>query len=183
MKARRSEIMKSAYDLMGTEGLEAVHARTVAAQLGINHATVHYYFPKRTDLLVGIAEFATDQLKSDRLRFHEGLSTDAEILEAELALAEAYCKKTSRFAKVLIGLYAASVGDSALKKQLKSLYQEWIATMVALTPKAKVNKNSPYNDGELLAATLFGFAATSHLTDGKFDAKTKIDSVFASMFE
>lgn len=183
MKTRRSEILKASYDLMGTEGLEAVHARTVAARLNINHATVHYYFPKRVDLLVGIAEFAVDQLRTDRSKFNEGLTAAADQLEAELALGEAYCKKSSRFAKVLAGLYAASVGEPTLKKSLKILWKEWSDTLVTLSESAKIKKSSPYADGELLAATLFGFALTSHLTDAKFDAKSKIDLVFASMFE
>lgn len=175
--------MKAAYDLMGIEGLEAVHARTVAANLQINHATVHYYFPKRTDLLVGVAEFALEQFRHDRERFHAGLSTSADILEAELALGEAYCKKTSRFAKVLAGLYVAAIEDASLKKHLKALWAEWASLLNAHTAKAKLKKGSPYSDGELLAATLFGFALASQLTDGKFDAKTKIDGVFAAMFD
>lgn len=182
-KTRRTEILKAAYDLMGNEGLEAVHARTVAAQLGINHATVHYYFPKRVDLLIGICDFAIEQLRSDRAKFHQGLSTDDELLEAELALAEAYCKKTSRFAKVLAALYAASVSEPQVKKSLKLIWKEWSVTNQTLVEKVAIKPGSPYADGELLTATLFGFALTSHLTDGKFDAKAKIDDVFASMFE
>lgn len=182
MKTRRSEIMKAGYDLMGQKGLESVHARSVAAELGINHATVHYYFPKRIDLLVGVADYALEQFQRDRLKFREGLDTDGDKLEAELALAEAYCKKSSRFAKVLAGLYVAAVEYPELRKRLLVLWKEWSESVTALTAGAKVKKASPYANGELLTATLFGFALTSHLTDGKFDAKSHIDDVFASMF-
>ncbi len=167
---------------MGLNGLEAVHARTVAAQLGINHATVHYYFPKRSDLLIGIADFALEQLKSDRERFHAGLTSASDKLEAELALGEAYCKKSSRFAKVLAGLYVASIETPELKKQLKVIWKEWSSVVTELCESSKISKASPYTDGELLTATLFGFALTSQLVESKFDANAKVDAVFASMF-
>lgn len=182
MKTRRTDILKASYDLMGTKGLESVHARSVAANLGINHATVHYYFPTRLDLLVGIADQALAQFQSDRERFLADLQTPADKLEGELALAEAYCKKNSRFAKVLAGLYVASIEYSDLKKKLQVLWKEWASFQAEIVPKSKLKANSPYNDGELLTATLFGFALAAHLTDGKFDGKSKIDEVFTSMF-
>lgn len=182
MKTRRNDICKAAYDLMGTQGLEAVHARTVASEIGINHATVHYYFPRRPDLLVGVAEFALEQFRFDRARFHEGLSTPGDKIEGELALAEAYCKKNSRFAKVLAGLYVSSVEEPLVRKRLQVLWKEWSGLVSELATGAKLRKGTPYADGELLAATLFGFMLTSHMTDGQFDAKTKIDDLFTSMF-
>lgn len=182
MKTRRNDICKAAYDIMGTKGLESVHARTVAAELGINHATVHYYFPKRPDLLVGVADFALTQFRFDRERFHEGLTTPSDKIEGELALAEAYCKKNSRFAKVLAGLYVASVEDPTLRKRLQLIWREWHALVSEMAAKAKLKKGTPFADGELLSATLFGFMLTAHMTDGQFDAKTKIDEIFSSMF-
>lgn len=182
MKQRRAEILTAAYDLMGNKGLETVHARTVAKALSINHATVHYYFPTRLDLLVGIADKALEQFQFDRERFLADLTSAADQIEGELALAEAYCKKTSRFAKVLAGLYVASIEHPPLKKKLQALWKEWSSLHVELASKAKIKAASPYKDGELLTSTLFGFALTSHLTDGKFDARGKIDEVFASLF-
>ena len=182
MKTRRPDILKAAYDLMGVQGLESLTARNVAAELGINHATVHYYFPHRVDLLAGVAEFALERLKRDRARFLAGAENPADQLEAELALAEAYCRKTSRFAKVLAGLYVASIAETALRKKLSAIWSEWSGLLVELTAKGKLKKDTPYVDGELLCATFFGLALTSHMLDGKFQAKDKVDAIYASMF-
>ncbi|MBX3110815.1 MAG: TetR/AcrR family transcriptional regulator [Fimbriimonadaceae bacterium] len=182
MKTRRPDILKAAYDLMGVQGLESLTARNVAAELGINHATVHYYFPHREDLLAGIAEFTLDQLKRDRAKFHVGADKPADKVEAELALAEAYCRKSSRFAKVLAGLYVASIADAALRKKNSAIWSEWSGLLVDLARTTKLKKDTPYADGELLAATFFGLMLTSHLLDGKFSAKDKVDEIYASMF-
>ncbi|ARU41665.1 hypothetical protein CCB80_11145 [Armatimonadetes bacterium Uphvl-Ar1] len=182
MQKRRPEILKTCYDLVGSEGLESLHARTVASAMGMNHATIHYYFPKRIDLLMGVAEFAKAQFAGDREKFYASLGSDAEKLEGELALAEAYCKKQSRFAKVLLSLYAASVEHAELRKEVLGIYLEWVAAMTEAVGKAKTKKGSPFADPELLAATLFGFMSVAHLTNQKFDATAKIDVVFDSLF-
>lgn len=181
MAARRQDIQKAAYDLVGVMGLEALTARSVAQELQINHATVHYYFPQRIDLLVGVAEFALEQFKSDRAKFQAAAKSPIEKLEAELALAEAYCKKTSRFVKVLAGLYVASTANPGLKKKLQLIWKEWVGVVTDLATASKLKKDSPYKDPEALVATLFGYALASHMLDGKFDAKAKIDRVYESL--
>ncbi|MCA0361548.1 MAG: TetR family transcriptional regulator [Armatimonadetes bacterium] len=182
MKARRSEIMQVAYDMLGQSGLEAVHARTVAQAVGINHATVHYYFPRRTDLLVGVAEHALNLLRADRAKFQEGLKSAEDKIEGELALAEAYSKPTSRFGKVLAGLTAAATSEPEVKDRINEIWREWTGELTPHLAKAKLRKSTPYRDADLLVGSLFGFIIASHLTDGAFNAQAKIDEVFTSMF-
>lgn len=182
MKTRRHEILATAYGLMGTKGLEEVHARTVAAEIGVNHATVHYYFPKRTDLIAGVAEYALQILLEDRERFQEGATTSAEKIDNELALAEAYCRKQSRFVKVLASLYVASIKDANVRKKMKQIWSAWIQPYNDEIKGAKVKATSPYSEPELLMATVFGLGLASQMLDGQIDAQAKLDRVTQSMF-
>jgi AcrR family transcriptional regulator len=181
MADRKREILATAYGLMGTKGLESVHARTVATEIGINHATVHYYFKTRSDLLCGIADFALNILAADRGRFQEGAETDTERLENELALAEAYCRKQSRFMKVLIGLSTAAIGDPAVKKRLKVLWDAWVAGFSTPLPGAKALKGSQFADVDTLVAALFGTGIVSHLTDGSLDGANTVAKIQRSL--
>lgn len=174
--------MKAAYDLMGIQGLESLHARTVAAELGINHATVHYYFRRRSDLLAGVAEHALQQLQADRKNIQGDSTKPNDLLEAELALAEAYCKRTSRFVKVFAGLYVASTSNAVLRKKLQVIWNEWLDLLRDLLSKSRVLKASPYQDAEMLLTHLFGIAMASHMLDGKLDGRAKVDQIFTSMF-
>jgi AcrR family transcriptional regulator len=179
---REDQIRKAAYDLLGTEGLENLHARTVAKAIGINHATVHYYFPHRNDLLVAVAEYTLHQLIRDRLQFQQGAKSAREKLEAELALAEAYCRPTSRFVKVLGGLYAAGVTAPVIRKKVGAIWAEWRSLVAEQVGATRLRAGSPYADADLLLATLFGLGLASHMLDGKFTAQPRIDAVFESMF-
>jgi AcrR family transcriptional regulator len=182
MTGRRTEVMEAAYNLMGTQGLEAVHARTVAAKLGINHATVHYYFRTRPQLLAGVAEYALERLAADRKKVGEAANA-SETVENELALAEAYSRHNSRFAKVLLALTAAMPGAPELKEPLMTLWKAWRSPLEEAVPNAKFRRSSPYNDAETLAAQLFGLMASAHLTEGEVAVDQKLDQIFDSLFK
>ena len=180
---REDQIRKAAYDILGTGGLEELHARTVAKAIGINHATVHYYFPHRTDLIVAVAEYALHQLIRDRLQFQQGAKTARQKLEAEIALAEAYCRPTSRFVKVLGGLYAAGVTVPSVQKKVGAIWAEWrslVAEQVATG--GAVRAGSPFKDADLLLATLFGLGLASHMLNGKINPQQKLDLLYENMF-
>lgn len=181
MKDTRTAILKAAYDMMGTAGLEEVHARTVAQAVKINHATVHYYFKTREDLLLGVAGYALEVLEADRKRFLAGAASPAERLAAELSLGEAYGKKGSRFARVLAGLVVASAGSPKVKAKVKALYGAWQSGIAAALAAAKLRRGALMADGELLAASLFGLALANLALDGGIDASAKLDAVYDTL--
>lgn len=178
--------MRTAYDIVGNRGIESLHARTVAQEIEVNHATVHYYFPKREDLLVALADFTLEQFNNDRSRFLKEAQSPDDQIEAELALAEAYCRKSSRFFRVLIGLYAAAIEYESVRKRLLSLWTEWDKQirleLDRLVDKKMVRKESPYVDGDLLVASLMGIGMAAHVKGNKFNAGDKIDQIFSSLF-
>lgn len=179
---REDQIRRAAYDILGTEGLENLHARTVASSLGINHATVHYYFPHREDLLVAVAEFALHQLIRDRFQFQQGADDPKERIEQELALAEAYCRPQSRFAKVLAALYVAGVAIPAVREKVVAIWNEWSEFLSEQIQSAGLKEGTPYSDPQLLTATFFGMCMASQMLDEGFDPQPRMDAIFMSMF-
>lgn len=182
MRNRRQEILVTAYGLMGTKGLESVHARTVASEIGVNHATVHYYFPRRSDLLAGVADYALQILLEDRDRFQEGAGSAKEKVENELALAEAYSRKQSRFVKVLAGLYVAGTSDPEIRKKLKAIWAAWSEVVTSQTKGSKARRESPFNDPEMTMATLFGLCLASHMLEGQLKALPKFEAIGNSLY-
>lgn len=177
MPGRRDEIAAKAYEMTGDQGLEAVHARTVATALGINHATVHYYFPKRVDLLKAVAEEALKRLTKDRAAFYEGTSKADDKLVADFELAEDYSMKGSRFFRVIQGLFVASLEVPALRPLAKKIWTAWADGIGKNMAGAKVRKSSPFGEGDLLAATLLGIGLVSQLHDGKWDTAGNVSKV------
>lgn len=57
----RKLILDAAERLMVEEGYAAVTSRRVAQDIGVNGATVHYYYPTTDDLFIALHERMTDQ--------------------------------------------------------------------------------------------------------------------------
>src|SRR5262245_8460001 len=55
-KDRRKELILIAYDHIAKRGFEGLRVRDVAAEAGINNATLHYYFPTKEDLIRGVVD-------------------------------------------------------------------------------------------------------------------------------
>jgi AcrR family transcriptional regulator len=53
---RRSALLQAAFDVIAEAGFEGLRTRAVAKRVGVNIATLHYYFPSKQDLIEGLAQ-------------------------------------------------------------------------------------------------------------------------------
>ncbi len=60
---RRSELILTAFQLIAEKGFEGLRVRDVAQQVGINGATLHYYFSTKEDLIQAVVEYTINQLQ------------------------------------------------------------------------------------------------------------------------
>ncbi len=61
---RRGELILTAFRLIAEKGFEGLRVRDVAQQVGINGATLHYYFPTKEDLIQAVVEYTILQLQN-----------------------------------------------------------------------------------------------------------------------
>src|SRR5713226_5280690 len=76
---RLHEIVLAAFNQIAERGFEGLRTREVAAEVGLNIATLHYYFPTKEALIRGVVEEAMRRFRStlephgspaDQLRNH-----------------------------------------------------------------------------------------------------------------
>jgi len=56
-ESKRQAIIETAFQHIASGGFENLRTREVATQVGINNATLHYYFPTKEDLIKAVAEY------------------------------------------------------------------------------------------------------------------------------
>jgi AcrR family transcriptional regulator len=61
---RRRELVLAAYHQVAARGFEGLRTREVAAEAGVNIATLHYYFPTKEMLIQGVLAHAMDRFRS-----------------------------------------------------------------------------------------------------------------------
>lgn len=63
--SRRATIVEAAYRCIAAKGLEGLRMRDVAAEAGVNIATVHYYLASKQQLIHAVVEYAHVQFQRD----------------------------------------------------------------------------------------------------------------------
>jgi AcrR family transcriptional regulator len=58
---RRQALVRAAFGCIAGKGFEGLRLRQVAAEVGIDHSTLHHYFATKADLVAGVVEHATRQ--------------------------------------------------------------------------------------------------------------------------
>src|SRR2546422_5218223 len=61
---RRQALVQAAFNRIAERGFEGLRTREVAAEVGVNIATLHYYFPTKEALIRGVVEFAMQRFRS-----------------------------------------------------------------------------------------------------------------------
>lgn len=182
---RREQILSTAYEITGKNGIEGLHARTVATELGINHAAVHYYFPKRVDLLVHMVPYVKKRFLADLERVQANASHATQRLEMHIALYEAYAMPASRFFRVCASLFVAASHEPALREPIQQLLREQQELLQrdldAALHEGKVNRQSRFADGEVLSCFLTGMCYRAQLS-GAVATEPLMDQLFASLF-
>ena len=62
---RQHSIVVAAFEILTERGFEGLRIRDVAARVGINNATLHYYFPAKEDLIRAVFAFTSEAYLSD----------------------------------------------------------------------------------------------------------------------
>src|SRR3979409_62859 len=63
---RRGALVSAAYNQLAQRGFEGLRTREVAAEAGVNIATLHYYFPSKEILIGAVLAHAMARFRSTR---------------------------------------------------------------------------------------------------------------------
>jgi AcrR family transcriptional regulator len=61
---RREALILAAFHSIAEKGFEGLRIRGVAVQVGVNGATLHYYFPTKEDLIQAVVAYTVNRLRS-----------------------------------------------------------------------------------------------------------------------
>jgi AcrR family transcriptional regulator len=115
-----------AYRQIAAKGFEGLRVREVAAQAGINNATLHYHFPTKEALIQGVVGHLLEEFRSGRAPRHEGREpTPIDELHYEFEDTRYRLRDTPEMYVALMELYVRSRRDPAIARVLESLERRW----------------------------------------------------------
>src|SRR5438067_5516951 len=135
---RRQELVLAAFHQIAERGFEGLRTREVAAEAGVNIATLHYYFPTKEALIRGVLEHAMSRFRST-LAPHGSPESQ---LRNHLRAVRRLLQDEPQLGAVMGELALRSARDASIAALLRETYDAWHATMRGLLRRA-------VNDGEL----------------------------------
>lgn len=123
---RRQALIEAAYHLIAQGGFERLRTREIAARVGVNIATLHYYFARKEDLIQGVVEYLLAQFMMAHLPDAPfAMQTPLEQIRGELAEMQTLLREKPEVFIVMNELVLRSLHNPVIAEQLQWLDQGW----------------------------------------------------------
>ena len=171
---RKSELVEIAYRLIVQNGLEGFRIRQVASEAGIDNGTLHYHFPSKEALILGVVDYLMEDLKNNRAIWKEAEQTALDELRLEFEDICLRLRQTPEQFIVLSELAVRSWRDPVVAKIFRKLDDGWHAHLVAMLERGiqqgifRNNLNVPLCARAMMVA-LRGIGYQSRLPRRKVD--------------
>jgi AcrR family transcriptional regulator len=129
---RKSELVEIAYRLIAKHGLEGFRIRQVAAEAGIDNGTLHYHFPSKEALILGVVDYLMEDLQNNRAVRKDAEPTALDELRLEFEDIRLRLHRTPEQFIVLSDLAVRSWRDPVVAKMFRKLDDGWHAHLVAM---------------------------------------------------
>jgi AcrR family transcriptional regulator len=129
---RRQELVLATFNLIAEHGFEGLRTRDVAAKVGVNIATLHYYFPTKETLIRGVLEHAMGRFRTT-LAPH---GSPSEQLRNHLRAVSKLVADEPELGSVMSELALRSARDKSIAAILTEMYDAWHATLRGLLRRA-----------------------------------------------
>jgi AcrR family transcriptional regulator len=129
---RRRDLVAAAYNQIAQRGFEGLRTREVASEVGVNIATLHYYFPTKESLIRGVLDHAMGRFRTtlqphgspgDQLRNHLRSVRKLMVQEPELGA-------------VMGELAMRSTRDPSVRVIVNEMFDFWHTVMRGLLRRA-----------------------------------------------
>src|SRR5256884_797117 len=154
---RRHALVEAAYRRIAECGFEGLRLRDVAAEVGIDHSTIHHYFPTKQALVTAVVDYATRQFWTSEPHAQAA----AEELRRQLARLARMIVERPELHIVVRELDLRARRDAEVRAVVASREEGWRASLGELLARgapggARASAVDPAVAGELLIAAVKG---------------------------
>src|SRR3989440_2259178 len=148
---RRQGLVEAAFNEIAERGFEGLRTREVAAEVGVNIATLHYYFPTKESLIRAVLDHAMGRFRTT-LAPH---GSPADQLRNYLRATRKLMLDEPELGAVMAELALRSIRDDSIGSIMNEMYDVWHVTLRGLLRRAvKEGKLRPEADSDAVAALI-----------------------------
>src|SRR5436189_530156 len=148
---RRQALVDAAFQRIASEGFEGLRTRDVAADVGVNIATLHYYFPTKEALIRAVIGYAMQRFNATMPRG----GSPVEQLRGHLRALSTLLKEDQQLWAVMGELVLRAPRDADLERIVRQTDEFWHRTLRDLISRAMAQGAiDPTLDADDLAALM-----------------------------
>lgn len=136
---RRQALVRAAFSAIAERGFEGLRLRPVAEAAGIDHSTLHHYFPAKADLVAAVLEHVTGQLEGT---MRTDLPPAARLRHHLAGIATAVAKRPELFV-VLEEFEIRARRDESVAVIIKHDEQGWRRALAAIFEEGREQRSWP----------------------------------------
>lgn len=162
--------MAAAFTVLATRGFEGLRTREVAAAVGVNIATLHYYFPHKEDLIRGVVAHAMSRFRSTL----DGAGSAEDQLRAHFRGLRRLSREEPDLFAVMAELTIRGARDTSLRAIIGNTDDAWHAMLRALLRRAKDDGAVPdVIDADAMAAVIVAALKGAFMLPGAEPARVE----------
>lgn len=175
---RRRELVLAAYQLIAESGLEELRTRDIAAQVGINISTLHYYFATKEDLIAAVVEHMTELFRTVRAPLPAGATALEELRHA--FVTQAYRRRVEPALELVVQeMMLRARRDEKVRERLERMLLGWNGYVEALIARGVRDGDFARDlDPQLAAALVTSYSMGSNLQHGVRGANFPQESAY-----
>jgi AcrR family transcriptional regulator len=148
---RQHELVLAAFNQVAARGFEGLRTREVAAEVALNIATLHYYFPTKEALIRGVVDEAMRRFRSTL----EPHGSPANQLRTHLRAVRQLLRTDPKLRAVMGELALRSARDQSIARIMRETNDAWYRTLRGLLRRAaKEGHLRPELDNDDVAALI-----------------------------
>lgn len=132
-KERRLQILEALHKRLLIKPFDKTSIKEIAAEAGLNHGMLHYYFKSKEDILLAYIDYTTQLYINDFSRWRDAnskrLSQLDGLITAPLDFMEQRVTFNRDLSKIFIEIWEISIYNEKVKEKLRDTYRAWIATV------------------------------------------------------
>jgi AcrR family transcriptional regulator len=163
---RRRELVLAAYQLIAQSGLEELRTRDIAAKVGINISTLHYYFETKEDLIAAVVDHMTELFRTLRAPLAPGASALEELRHA--FVTQAYRRRVEPWLELVVQeMMLRARRDEKVRARLELMLLGWNGYVeMVIARGVREGDFAPDLDPKVAAAIVTSYSMGSNLQLG-----------------
>ena len=178
---RRAELVRAAYELIAEKGLEELRTRDIAARVGINIATLHYYFDTKEALVAAVVDHITQMFRTIKAPQVEN-PTALEELHHLFATQSHRRRVEPRLDYVVQEMMLRGRRDERVRARLEVMMVLWNGHVEAIVARGvKAGELAPDLDPKVTAGVVTSCMIGSNVQHGVRPTTFSFDATYTSL--